>query len=130
MKKLKKGWKQTDLIQKGGEGSKGGKIIGHTKSGKPIYGTAFHSGHQDFTYYDHKDAALLHRRLGKVHDKKYHEMEPDKSHWNKSIEAHIEYDKAGGHSAQAAMHSAAMKHFSYNTAGNLKSHGDTKRANS
>jgi hypothetical protein len=24
-------------IEKGGEGSRGGKIIGHTKSGKPIY---------------------------------------------------------------------------------------------
>lgn len=26
-----------DLLEKGGEGSKGGKVIGHTKSGKPIY---------------------------------------------------------------------------------------------
>jgi hypothetical protein len=26
-----------ESIEKGGEGSKGGKIIGHTKSGKPIY---------------------------------------------------------------------------------------------
>jgi hypothetical protein len=26
-----------DLLEKGGEGSKGGKVIGHTKSGRPIY---------------------------------------------------------------------------------------------
>jgi len=26
-----------DLLEKGGEGSRGGKVIGHTKSGKPIY---------------------------------------------------------------------------------------------
>jgi len=29
-----------DYFEKGGEGSRGGKIIGHTKSGKPIYGTS------------------------------------------------------------------------------------------
>jgi hypothetical protein len=29
----------------GGEGSRGGKVIGHTKSGKPIY--APHDGHED-----------------------------------------------------------------------------------
>ena len=28
---------QLDELVKGGEGSKGGKIIGHTKSGKPVY---------------------------------------------------------------------------------------------
>lgn len=29
-------------IEKGGEGSKGGKVIGHTKTGKPIYDSASH----------------------------------------------------------------------------------------
>lgn len=28
---------EEDELEKGGEGSKGGKVIGHTKSGKPIY---------------------------------------------------------------------------------------------
>jgi len=31
-------------LRKGGEGSRGGKIIGHTKSGKPIYKTLSHTG--------------------------------------------------------------------------------------
>jgi len=30
-------------LEKGGEGSKGGKIIGHTKSGKPVYESSDHS---------------------------------------------------------------------------------------
>lgn len=44
-------------IQKGGEGSRGGKIIGHTKSGKPIYDSFNHSAHKDFNEHDHSDAA-------------------------------------------------------------------------
>jgi len=53
----------------GGEGSRGGKVIGHTKSGKPIYdvsghswGPKAHGAHmakhaKDFSAQDHKDAA-------------------------------------------------------------------------
>jgi hypothetical protein len=38
MKKSLTGLSQLgDLLQKAGEGSRGGQIIGHTKSGKPIY---------------------------------------------------------------------------------------------
>lgn len=48
----------------GGEGSRGGKIISHTKSGKPIYDTANHSSHKDFTSADHSDAQEAH--LGKM----------------------------------------------------------------
>lgn len=45
------------------EGSRGGKVIGHTKSGKPVYyrnGT--HSSYKDFGSDDHKDAAEIHRK--------------------------------------------------------------------
>jgi hypothetical protein len=31
-----------------GEGSRGGKVIGHTSSGKPIYNSLTHKGHQGF----------------------------------------------------------------------------------
>lgn len=51
---------EEDDIEKGGEGSKGGKIIGHTKSGKPIYDTANHPSHAGFSTADHQDAADLH----------------------------------------------------------------------
>lgn len=49
-------------LEKGGEGSRGGKIIGHTKSGKPIYDTFSHSAHKDFTHQDHYDAQNLHKK--------------------------------------------------------------------
>lgn len=51
-----------------GEGSKGGKVIGHTKSGKAIYETANHPKHKDFTVDDHNEAIAAH----KVHRDAYH----------------------------------------------------------
>lgn len=42
---------------------KGGKVIGHTKSGKPIYEAHRHSSHKEFNREDHKDASLLHAKL-------------------------------------------------------------------
>lgn len=67
-----------DLQKGGGEGSRGGKIIGHTKSGKPIYGTHvtnydssnwkeemkhIENTTKDYTDEDHEDAAKLHSDL-------------------------------------------------------------------
>lgn len=50
-------------IEKGsGEGSRGGKVIGHTKSGNPIYDTFDHSEHKNFTKEDHRDAADIHEQ--------------------------------------------------------------------
>lgn len=54
---------------KAGEGSRGGKIIGHTKSGKPIYDTANHESHSNFTAADHEDAAETNRVLRVKADK-------------------------------------------------------------
>lgn len=50
-------------LQKSGEGSKGGKVIGHTKSGKPIYEITKHPGHNDFNEQDHYDASRVHDKL-------------------------------------------------------------------
>lgn len=47
-------------IEKGGEGSKGGKVIGHTKSGKPIYANKHPADYNNFTTQDHKDAKKTH----------------------------------------------------------------------
>lgn len=52
-------------IEKGGEGSRGGKIIGHTKSGKPVYDSFDHSSHEKFTAQDHKDAVEHHVEAAK-----------------------------------------------------------------
>lgn len=45
-----------------GEGSRGGKVIGHTKSGKPIYDRFDHPGHVGFTKQDHHDAHAEHTK--------------------------------------------------------------------
>ena len=44
----------------GGEGSRGGKVIGHTSSGKPIYLNPKHAAHGDFTKQEHTEAANTH----------------------------------------------------------------------
>ena len=61
-------------LEKGGEGSKGGKVIGHTKSGKPIYGTASNENHKDFTSEDHNEAAQIHRDKMIEHKKEGHKV--------------------------------------------------------
>lgn len=52
-----------DLIKASGEGSRGGKVIGRTRSGKPIYDSAGHSDHASFDSKDHLDAHRIHREL-------------------------------------------------------------------
>ncbi len=47
-------------VDAGGEGSKGGHIIGHTGSGKPIYRNAKHPDHKGFTAKDHDTASVMH----------------------------------------------------------------------
>jgi hypothetical protein len=71
-------------IEKGGEGSRGGHIIGRTKSGKPIYETANHPGHKDFNTSEHYEAAKLHNQLKK--DAPEHEMDKH----NKESEKHTD----------------------------------------
>lgn len=53
------------------EGSRGGKVIGHTRSGKPIYDEHEHEGHADFSKADHNDAHKLHLKLSDAADKKH-----------------------------------------------------------
>ena len=55
--------------EKGGEGSRGGKVIGHTKSGKPIYHSKKASDYSDFTKEDHLDAAEKHNEIMNHHDR-------------------------------------------------------------
>ena len=62
---IMKGYTNLD-IQKGGEGSKGGKIIGHTKSGKAIYDTFSHPAHKDFNEEDHRNAVTAHGKAGET----------------------------------------------------------------
>lgn len=61
---------QENDIEKGGEGSKGGKIIGHTKSGKPIYKTSSFQDNKKagFSAQDHRDAANIHNHVRRNRD--------------------------------------------------------------
>jgi hypothetical protein len=53
---------QVGEMMKAGEGSRGGKILGHTKSGKPIYSHKYpkDKNYEHFTAQDHKDAFHAH----------------------------------------------------------------------
>lgn len=53
---------ETGSIEKS-EGARGGHVIGHTKSGKPIYNHASHSAHKNFTPDEHGEASDLHVKL-------------------------------------------------------------------
>jgi len=63
-----KAFGQLQDIQKG-EGSRGGKVIGHTSSGKPIYENlhATAKEYSDFTKEDHQDAHSRHQIIRNQH---------------------------------------------------------------
>lgn len=63
---------EAHAARKTGEGSRGGKIIGHTKSGKPIYQQGFsHPSVKTFSKQDHIDAAKKHIQVGGNHHEDY-----------------------------------------------------------
>ncbi len=53
---------ESEELEKGGEGSKGRKIIGHTISGKPIYASYGANDYEGFSKEDHEGGALHHSR--------------------------------------------------------------------
>ena len=55
-----KSFEEDSEIEKS-EGARGGRVIGHTKSGKPIYENKKGSTYKNFSKQDHDDAATLHR---------------------------------------------------------------------
>jgi len=61
-----------NLFEKGGEGSRGGKVIGHTKTGKPVYETGKkgdHAVYKNFSKEDHEDAGKLHKQKSEEYQK-------------------------------------------------------------
>lgn len=88
-----------ELIEKGGEGSKGGKVIGHTKSGKPIYAhkDANHEHYKNFTPSEHREAAEFHEK-----EFRKHEEVMDKTKGNTMPTAAFKHaERAEGHHNQA-----------------------------
>lgn len=59
---------QGDRVEKG-EGDKGGKVIGHTKSGKPVYEHSKLTS-QNFSLDDHRDAIDLHTKAAAEYNAK------------------------------------------------------------
>lgn len=90
-------------LQKGGEGSKGGKVIGHTKSGKAIYDKHDHPAHKGFTKQDHADAARVHAsKVNDIHDAYEKTPEARTANHYKPTEEENEHDKQGKKHAEAS----------------------------
>jgi len=129
-----------DTLEKGaGEGSRGGKVIGHTASGKPIYapsaGAQLSPAHfKHYTAADHADAEKVHTTQMKhhedrashhegEHDARYREiehLESGRGHGPKpeekgrleklKAEATHHAERAGRHYDMISAHSDAMAH--------------------
>lgn len=53
-----------DIEKARGEGSKGGKIVGHTKSGKPIYDHGYNPKYDEsYSHADHSDISEHHAKV-------------------------------------------------------------------
>lgn len=78
------------------EGSRGGKVIGHTKSGKPIYENAKsdHESYKHFSKEDHMDAADAHYN----HMNKEGADGSTKLHGKHSLESHLKAAEHGDYS--------------------------------
>ena len=74
-------------VDAGGEGSRGGKIIGHTSSGKPIYASHNHPTHKEFKSEDHYEAAKAHQKKAEKFNQHMKQLNTEEAH-KKEIAAH------------------------------------------
>lgn len=72
-------------------GPRGGKIIGETQSGKPIYDTHDHPAHKDFNWIEHSDAMSVHdkkeakaKKAGDKAASKHHQAQ-GKGHYDQYV---------------------------------------------
>lgn len=118
LKGLKSLYGIEDSLEKGGgEGSKGGHVIGHTKSGKPIYANSLHTS-KDFTHEDHSDAMSAHMKEAKEHGEmgERHQTRADRMSSGKDRHkidennemSHRYKNSSQHHSSMAALHQGAM----------------------
>lgn len=85
------------ILEKGGEGTRGGKVIGHTESGKPIYANKKAHEYTDFNAKEHKEAAWAHGEhtktgTGKIgtSDKHMHHQMQQTAHMNAGEEKRMD----------------------------------------
>jgi len=77
-----------------GPGSRGGKVIGYTQSGKAIYENSHHVGrHRGWSKQDHSDAANAHEKMW---DKLDARLSPSAKNW--SPQDHEDYERREAHS--------------------------------
>ncbi len=84
-----------DIKKGGGEGSRGGKVIGHTKSGKAVYAdkTPHHEDYKNFNSADHSDAVDIHNKLAQKY-KKENNSEKENQHASLLIDHDFAADDA------------------------------------
>ena len=89
-------------FEKGREGSRGGNIIGHTKSGKPVYEDKWAHEYSDFDKQDHEDAWKEHSNASsKI-----------KNFYSKDQKKRIEnHEKVNEHQRRAISHNTKMNNF-------------------
>jgi len=97
--------KALDILKSVGEGSRGGHVIGHTRSGQPIYDSANHETHQQFKAQDHKDAMNHHYDIWSKTQEKINSIRQQNPNWNPPKEIH---DFLKHHYTQMQMHQSVM----------------------
>jgi len=101
-----------------GEGSKGGKVIGHTKSGKPIYQNQDVHAAKHFTAEDHRDAARAHEEHSSQLRNK--QVNSEREYYaNKALVRH--------HNSQHGLH-VQLAHQKHNADHEASLHPDDKKA--
>jgi hypothetical protein len=103
-------------VEKGGEGSRGGKVIGHTKSGKPIYEKYEHSSHKNFSHKEHLDAVALLKQQAKNpqgSELKYNSSHPSwkeaEKHYDAAVKKESTRGKHIGDMSKPELHEAAVR---------------------
>jgi len=68
-----------------GEGSRGGKVIGHTKSGKPVYASSHRKrkGAEEWSREDHKDAVGFHEKERDRHGAASRQAAEEADYWKR-----------------------------------------------
>lgn len=90
------------MAKSGGEGSRGGRVVGHLKNGKPVYEkrTASHLSYDSFTPKEHKEAAGVHEKEAKLHaaiyanNMKHNGTVEDAVHAKRAAETHNRFAQA------------------------------------
>lgn len=118
---LKAFGEDSDSIEKAGEGSRGGNVIGHTKSGKPIYSSQNAKNEKSYSSKDHDDAAYAHLDKQVEHNKLSLKHKADK---NKSD---FHSNEAGIHSREYERHMSSKEHKKLNESLE-KSEGDDDKS--